>query len=480
MSGISLSLPLFLIGIGLLVYGWFRLRADQFHSLAFAVSLMAGFVTGGVVWRLDRLAPLAAVTRLPRHASGELPVLAPFAIYTVLATLVFSRFWNVPDHVSLAYGELRFLVQLVNFAGLVGCTIVVSRSFLRGRAVQDLVQVIWWITAINVLVVVYQYVVLVTPGLPQIGISRSFQEEVQLAAFRHEGISIFRPGALAGEPKALAAIMVLYVVTWSAGVDFGNCGLIGPTSSKRLAVAALVVILLTFSTTALVTLTFALLGVRLANAGEGGAIAIRAKRRLTLILFLSLVGLLGVALWNPSGISIGLLNERYIGRLTGFTDNQTGLDQLALIVWSESLFRVVFGTGLGGISFDMMPHIFAGWTLAYAPNIGSIAVLCDVGLLGFGLLLLPLARLVLRSRNMQRLRPDPLRQTARSIGLCLCILWLVGSGPSLGLAVGLGLLASAASRFSFRVRSAGAQMSWKSTREQVAQRDSHLPTIGKV
>jgi hypothetical protein len=31
MQGVSLSLPLFLIGIGLLLYGWLRLRADQFH-----------------------------------------------------------------------------------------------------------------------------------------------------------------------------------------------------------------------------------------------------------------------------------------------------------------------------------------------------------------------------------------------------------------------------------------------------------------
>lgn len=449
MSDISLSLPLFLIGILLMVYGWRHLRADQFHSMAFAVSLLSGFVTAGVVWRLDRLAPLAMVARLPQRSGAELQEIAPFAIYTVFATLVFSRFWNVPVHVSLAYGNLRFLVQLFNFIGLMGCTIAVSRSFLYGKAIQNLVQVIWWITAVNVLVVVYQYVVLVIPGLPQIGISRSYYEGVQLAAFRYGGVQIFRPGALVGEPKALAAVMVLYVVTWSSGVDFGNRGLIRSTSSKWLAALALVVILLTFSTTALVTLTLALLGVYLANIGGScrrNAIVIRAKRRFSLILFFTLIALMLVALWNPSGMSIDLLNERYVKRLTGFTDNQTGLDQLALKIWSASLFRIVFGTGLGGISFDMMPHINAGWTLAYAPNIGLITVACDVGLLGLGLLLFPLARLVLRSRNLQR---DPLRQTARSVGLCLCILWLVGSGPSLGLAVGIGLLASAASRFGF-------------------------------
>ena len=449
MSGISLSLPLFVIGIGLMVYARFRLRIDQFHSWAFAISLLAGFVTAGVVWRLDRLAPLAIATRLSRRSNNELTALAPFAIYTVLATIVFSRFWNVPTHVSIAYGELRFFVQLVNFAGMVGCTIAVSRNFWHGKAMRDFVQIIWWITAINVFVVVYQYLVIFVPSLPQIGISRSYYEGVQIAAFHHGDLRIFRPGALAGEPKALAAIMVLYVVTWSAGVNFGNRGLIGPTSSKRLAAAATIVILLTFSTTALVTLTLALLGVRVANIGGEGSITVRSKRRLILISLFILLALLSVVLWNPSGISIDLLNDRYVKRLTAFSSNHTGIDQLSLLVWSESLFRIIFGTGLGGISFDLMPYIDARWTLAYAPNIGSIAMLCDVGLLGLCLLLFPIIRLVLRSRHMQRLRPDPLRQTTRSIGLCLCILWLVGSGPSLGLAVGLGLLASSASRFGF-------------------------------
>lgn len=473
MSGVSLSLPLFLIGICVLVYGWLRLRADQFHSLAFAVSLLSGFVTAGVVWRLDRLAPLAMVARLPRRVSGELPALAPFVIYAVFATLVFSRFWNVPDQVSLAYGDLRFLVQLFNLAGLVACTITVSRSFLRGMAMQDLVQVIWWFTAINVLVVVYQYVVLVVPSLPQIGMSRSYDEDVRLASFSQGELNIFRPGALTGEPKALASIMVLYLVTWAAGVNFGNRGPIGPTNSRRLAVAALVVILLTFSTTALVTLTLAVFGVRLANAGEGSDL--RALRRLSLIVVFIILAVIGVVLWLPSGEGVDMLTERYIGRLQGFTDDQKGLDQIALMVWSESLSRIVYGTGMGGISFEMMRYIDANWALAYAPNIGSVVVLCDLGLLGLGLLLIPLVRLVLRSRKMQRHRPDPMRRAARSIGLCLCILWLAGSGPSLGLAVGLGLLASAASRFGF---AATAMSTCERGAHQrvvmIARRDEHL------
>lgn len=444
-SGLSLSLPLFLIGLGLIVYGWLRLRADQFHSFAFATSLLAGFVTAGVVWRLDRLAPLVMIGRLPRRRSGELEALAPFALYAVFATLVYSQFWHVPDHVSLVYGELRFLVQLINLAGLVVCAIAVSRSFLRGYAVRDLAQVIWWVTAINVLVVMYQYVALIVPSLPQIGISRSYYEDVQVAAFSFREISIFRPGALAGEPKALAAIMVLYLVTWLSGADFGKRGPINPTNSRWLAVVALIVILLTFSTTALVTLTSAVIGVRIVNTRRRGNR--RTMRRLALIVFIMFLAIFSVALWFPSGVD--MLTERYIGRLQSFTENQKGLDYIALMAWSESLFRIVFGTGLGGISFDMMPYIDPYWTLAYAPNIGVVTVLCDLGLFGLCLLLVPLLLFILRSRKMQRLRPDPMRRTARSIGICLCVLWLVGSGPSLGLAVGLGLLASAASRFGF-------------------------------
>jgi hypothetical protein len=229
----------------------------------------------------------------------------------------------------------------------------------------------------------------------------------------------------------------------------------------------------------LVTLLIALLGVRLANQGEDRDR--RAKRRLAMLAIFILFTVIGVALWFPAGMGIDMLTERYIGRLQSFTEDQKGLDQLALIVWSESLFRIVFGTGLGGISFNLMPYIDANWALAYAPNIGLVMVLCDLGLLGLGFILIPLVYLVLRSRNMQRIRPDPLRRSARTMGLCLCTLWLVGSGPSLGLAVGLGLLAAAASRFGF------AEPAMQVSRRignlpvrKAAQHDLHVPKVGVV
>lgn len=435
-DGISISLPLFFVGAALILYGWLRLRPHEFHSLTFIASLLAGFITAGVVWRLDRFAPLLMAGRISRRPSGTLWILLPFALYAILWTLLSSLSWDIPDHVNPAYGEFRYIVQLFNFISMCICTWCVSRSFLSRDAPHHLYRAIAWITAINIAVATYQYVARST-GLPQIGISRSYDELVRVAAFSFGDIDIFRPGALVGEPKALAALMVLYLVVWY--FKPGQSSMV----ERGLAVAAAVILVLTFSTTALVTLLAAGTFVLAAQIGESR----KTQKQLGSTLAIGATGLvaLSIMIALPATETQSLLYERYIGRLQGFAGDTSGLDQIALMVWADGPLRMLFGLGLGGISFYMMPFVDPTWALAYAPNIGIINVLCDLGVLGLILLTTPIIFLIHLSRVAMRAAPDDNRHVLRTIGICLCALWLFGSGPSLGLAMGLGLLSAASS-----------------------------------
>lgn len=350
-------------------------------------------------WGPDRLCGLLLIVggllRTRRDPAAPRLLSHPIALlslYLVVATVVGAFFWPTEAMAgrSVVYGTLRGLVQVGNWIILLGAAWNIALALREPRAFSRAKRVLIFAGVLHSSYAIYQTVAFAS-GLPATGIRRPYSEvdaesgDEQRAAFAVGGVSVARPGSLVGEPKGLGAISLVWMAAMITIVIEGRM------NGKIVAafVLSLITLFLTFSTSAwggfVVMIVAALWTAR-------RRLELRAFRVLVTLLLLSVVGLAvvkksGLVPEVDGGIS-SLIRERTTGRVGYLADLA---EVQAQEVLAENPALLLFGTGLGGMSFYIADRM-GGLDIILFPNTGILAYLCDMGIVGIALLLWALRR----------------------------------------------------------------------------------------
>ena len=448
MNVIALDIPL-LIG-GLVALFWVRLfrPAYVFQIACQFVSTFWAQYSWGVSWSLGKLVPILAGTTVSGRPLRHGKLFLPFAVYVAVGGLLSAIFWKIPVGVEFAYGEGRSFVQLVNFAALVFATIAFAQAVSDEEGVVLMWKALVLLGLVHGLASVYQYVASLS-GLPLIGISRAHGLTFEpgaagdLAAFEAGGgITILRPGGLAGEPKTVAIVFGLVLLS-GAAIQLPSI------VTKWWRILARVSILLSliglvgaFSTSVFVGLTAAYL-------------LLIASRMISLSraisIFLTLAGCVLLADYSLHWLGLPDLERLLTLRTLDRLSNSAELDpvvQAAVSAMLQNPILFLFGTGNGGGSFRIMEVLGQRFELSLAPSIGLVDLLLEFGLLGTALLLTPFFVLTLLVVRKARFRKDLLNTWPlvflAVVGISAMALMLTGAGIPLGYPLAVGSILGAA------------------------------------
>jgi hypothetical protein len=453
-TGINLDIPVVFVLSVAMLYVLLHFGHGRFIASCFAASTFGAVFTAGVTLSVGRIVPILMVPMALRKGNAGLLMYAPFVVYAVAVTLWSSLFWKIPDEVAFAYGEGRVYVQLFNFLILV----LATRALTLALQEQNAVPFLWRAFAIAVLVhgLASLYQALAgTTGWPLIGISRPFGasgniDGLDVAAFATKaGDLILRPGGLAGEPKTAAIIFGIYIAAYACG----GWRIEVKRWARSLAFATLIVsfggFTLAFSTSALIGLPLALIATSILLRGSG---AIRAP-------VIWAVGLLCAILVFGALFDIGstdlfeLVQLRTTDRLI---DSELDAPvEASLAAMNDNLAIALFGDGLGGSSFITMAFLNQAFELSYAPNVGIVLFLVEIGVFGTLLLLGPLCWTIALAAFRVRHNKSPSAEVLLAASIGATILSLTSSGTALGIpfAVASAAIAGQISKFGGRVTS---------------------------
>jgi hypothetical protein len=393
MNTVEIDIPLLVGGLIALIWIRFRKPVYFFQVACQFVGTLWGQYSLGISWSLAKLVPFLAITTFDNIQIPNSRLFLPFMAYTIFCGLLSSIFWNIPNGVSFAYGNGRIWMQLATFLPLA----LTARNF-AGAMTQKQGVLLMWKTLMLLgiahgIAFLYQYAASLL-GLPYIGISRahglSIESESNFAAFVIEsGQIVLRPGGLAGEPKTVAVLFGIILLT---GLIAGK----PQNVSKQWLTIASVSILLSligfigaFSTSCFI----AFISVYLA------LVSLRLVRFSSMILSIPILAIIIVGsnyilsvLELPT--LIDLMSIRTVDRLT----NDAEMDRpvkIAIQIMSQEPLVLFFGTGIGGGSFRIMEFMKEVFEYSYSPNIGLVVLLFEWGLVGSLLLLLPYCFLVI-------------------------------------------------------------------------------------
>lgn len=313
-------------------------------------------------------------------------------IYMCGLTMIGMIFWPYEAMTSLTplHGYLRGLIQIINWGIIVGVAWQIALVSSTPEGFAKLARIVILAGVAISLYGIYQYVANKI-GLPVVGIRRPSQfglgvvEGEGSAAYVLGGERIFRVGSLVGEPKGLGAAIVFWLsLYWayaimSRGRDYLH---------KGIALLFIVVLWLTASTSAWIGVLVGATVIAWVHLNH----KIRLKRiiGITDIVVISIgVSLLAIAnapaLFNLLTSVTEVWQERMVTRLN---DPLTDLAvDTAIKILSENSLMVLFGTGIGGMSFYIAEYIGGIQQLILFPNIGFIGIISDIGILGLGLLI---------------------------------------------------------------------------------------------
>ncbi|MBX3181898.1 MAG: hypothetical protein KIT72_11445 [Polyangiaceae bacterium] len=193
----------------------------------------------------------------------------------------------------------------------------------------------------------------------------------------YAGLSIPRLGGLSGEPKSLgsvAALLLIYVVA----ERFYRSSL--SLSRPWWLPALLLVVFLTFSTSAWSAVVLGLMGVVVLSLIWGGG-------RQLVILF----GVVGatVVLASSVGFIVDLVEARLIQRIFGDGDFEQQKDLYVFWVFMDQPLHSIFGFGFGGADLAVTPYmewLHLKYKRTPTPGVTGVRLLGDLGLVGLTLL----------------------------------------------------------------------------------------------
>lgn len=447
MSVVELDLPVLLGVVIVLVITAWRYGLASYVLAGNVASTFSAVFSYGLTLSVGRLIPIALAPAGLVRGDADLRPYVPFTIYAALVTLISAWGWRIPEGVGFFYGEGRFAVQLFNLLMLAMATRATALALQRDMAAETLWRYLTLGVFIHGLASVYQLIA-GSVGLPVIGISRPFgltasEFGADVAAVTTPwGDRLLRPGGLAGEPKTAAVIYGIYV----AAFMFGGWSIRARYLKVDLRYPALALAVLGFvsaiSTSAIIGLALAIVAC---------IVVLGVPKSLSLWVTIAIATVVGIVAWQLlAGLgSVGeigdLLQARTFERLEAPLDLPIEATLAALRV---DPLLALWGAGLGGSSFIAMEYMGEVFEYAFAPNVGGILLIAEVGILGLSLLIVPLVVCYARTQRSGHGRRDAgcTALAATSIAaLCLC---LTGSG----IAMGIPLAIAAASGVSARLR----------------------------
>lgn len=443
MNAITLDTPLLLGGLLWLLWLRFYAPAYRFQLACQFVGTIWAQYTFVLSWSLAKLVPILSATTWDSRHIRKASLFVPFVVYTIIGGLISSMFWKVPADVSYAYGEGRLWVQLATFLSLVLCTRAYAATFLNAETPLLMWKVVVSIGIIHGLAFLYQYFALVV-GLPVIGISRAHGLTLNdavgdVAAFNVGNIDILRPGGLAGEPKTVATLFGIVLVTlFACGNPIKNNKKWNLLYKLSLAFSGICFVA-SFSTSAYAGFFASIIGVILMGLVRLTTVV---KGVFAALLLISVIQ--SVLFYADLPNLTDLFTMRFFDRIAEL--KMGGLDppvEAAIQILITKPQILLFGTGIGGGTFYIQQYLGSSFEYTFTPNVGAIALLLEHGLSGTLLLLGPYFFLF----NKVRLKIlagsfNPLweRKLLLSLSLSSMILMLSGSGIALGYPLAMGSL----------------------------------------
>jgi hypothetical protein len=435
---ITLDAPLLIIGLSLLV--WLRLRKPDYHfqvacQLIGTIWAQYSYI---VSWSLARLVPYIAASTFSFRRVNNSYLYAPLVIYVVLAALIASLYWKIPPGIQFVYGEGRIWIQLTIFVSLVlsSLTFAIAMSDQNGPLLMWKALVL--IALLHGVAFLYQYIA-VYYGLPLIGISRahgltSLDDIGDVAVFGLDGFAIYRPGGLAGEPKTVA---VIFGITLLAAFLVGRPPVIGRRwiyLSRTALVLSIVGFVGAFSTSAYVGFVIAVTGL-MAIGGIGRLKYVKYFFIAIILIFASDYVLITFGL--PSLRE--LLSVRLLERI--YENEIDPPVEAAIEILANNDLILLFGAGFGGGTFYIQDRLASSFEYALTPNVGAVAILLEIGLVGTLLLFVPFAlTILLARRKMSKLDVDNAWESRflLVLGITTMSFMLTGSGIPLGFPLAIG------------------------------------------
>lgn len=364
------------------------------------------------------------------------------AVLGIVVTVVGQFFWPVDAMAAGTpiYGRLRAVLQIINWLITLGVAWQIGRAFTVPGAFQK-ARTGFLIAALLLCGYgVYQYVALQT-GLPTTGIRRPFEStttsvvQEEFASYTLSGREIFRPGSLIGEPKGLGGACVFWVALILTVYVEGK----GTPAINFLMTLVLLALFLTASTSA----WFGCLGgfflayLVFLRRGEKG---LMAALRVPLLAFMLLLSAAAIFRWDVvKSTAEDILEARITSRIESAVGDLP--EEVARKVLAERPHLLVTGTGLGGISFYIAEYLGGNQPFVLFPNNGVLGIICNIGLIGLGLILLMGYRgmkTILKSGARTNLQ----EQTLVLVGTTVLLQCLIFGAPW-QFSVALGFLAAA-------------------------------------
>jgi hypothetical protein len=445
-----LDLPVAIAVAAFLIFVLLRRGKRAFVLACHAASTFGAQFSAFVTISLVRVLPIAIAPFGLRRGSAGLSAFGPFAVYSLVVTALGSFSWEIPRGIAFFYGDGRVYVQLFNLAML----ILATRATAFALSDKDAVKLLWRYLTVVMLIhgiaSLYQLIA-VFVGLPAIGISRPFNltagdSEGDVAAFATStGMIIARPGGLAGEPKGMAAMYGAYIASYL----FGGRALLEEWRERVLMRAtlslSLIGFLAAFSTSAII----------------GGAVAIvvctfllGTGRIRSAFVYVPALAALGITVWlDLTHVQLQDFGSVFQARTTGRLE-EGAMDppvEASIQAFLQNPLIGAFGTGMGGSSFIVMKYLHETFQYAYAPNIGIVLLLVELGTVGTVLLLFPIAQLLWRASALSKATSDATVGALVALSLSTMIFCLTGSGNPLGIplaiAAAVGALAISAKAY---------------------------------
>lgn len=386
-------------------------------------------------WGPDRLCGILLIAggllvfrRVPGILRFRRHPLAILLAFLIVTTLIGTWLW--PVHAlagkSAVYGQLRGLVQIVNWLILAGAAWQVAIVLSCPDGLKKAMKVLILVGVLHSMYAIYQMVAYST-GLPATGIRRPYEGVgmesggEQVAAFQIMGEIIYRPGSLIGEPKGLGGISLIWISAMLALYMERKA----TPRLKWAMVVSVLALFFTFSTSAW--------------AGFIGMISIalwtarwRFSTRLMRILWLVFLLIFSLIIVDV----VGLLPEEHslaslIQERTVMREYLADLAEIeAMWVLSDHPEMLLWGAGLGGMTFYIAENL-GGSNIVLFPNTGLLAYICDMGIIGISLLILALWG-GLRPTLLSRARVDTDTRFLSFIGtICLMQTFIFDAGIGL-------------------------------------------------
>ena len=372
-----------------------------------------------------------------------------FFAYIAVITFAGSLFWPIEamSGRSSAYGPLRWVIQVVNWAIIVGVGWQIALALREKDALDKVGRWLILLGMFHCAVALYQVVAFWT-DLPLVGIRRVAvgvgldASDPHLAIASIGGLPLYRATSFAGEPRSLAAVSMLWIAALITLYYKGRSN----TRTHLALLLSLLVLILTLSTSGWGTFFFCLALMFFLSA--------RQKKSGFLALFLILL-LPGVLLtadsmgWLPGGISVKeVFEERWTQRMVDPLNDAAVEETLEEL--SNNPRFIPFGTGSGGMSFYIAQNR-GGEDLILASTVGWVNYLGDIGLVGILLMIVAMWGGI-RNLLFRRAQCDDVSRHMAFMG-CVFLCGTLISAPTYILAFAFGLLLASEYRSKAMVRS---------------------------